>query len=102
VKCGLAIQRDFRSYNRKAKPGDRIQVRIGIHIGDVIETDGKLRGDTVNIAARLQALGGASSLAVSEAFYEAVKGKLGFKGMKVGKRKLKNIRRPVTVYRITA
>ena len=100
VKCGLAIQRDFRSYNRKAKPGDRIQVRIGIHIGDIIETDGKLRGDTVNIAARLQELGGAGSLAVSEAFYEAVKGKFRFKGVKVGRRKLKNIKRPVTVYRI--
>ena len=52
------------------------------------------------IAARLQELGGAGSLAVSEAFYEAVKGKFRFKGVKVGRRKLKNIKRPVTVYRI--
>ncbi|MGB6649039.1 MAG: response regulator [Bacteroidota bacterium] len=101
ARCGLAIQRDLRRYGRDAKPGERIQVRIGIHVGDVIETEGKLRGDTVNIAARLQELGGVGSLAVSEAFFEAVKGKLRFKGIKLGKRKLKNIRRPVTVYRIT-
>ncbi len=100
ASCGLAIQRDLRKYSRGEKPGERIQVRIGIHVGDVIETDEKLRGDSVNIAARLQELGGAGSLTVSEAFYEAVKGKLRFKGVKLGRRKLKNIRRSVTVYRI--
>jgi DNA-binding response OmpR family regulator len=101
VDCGLAIQRDLREYSRVAKRGERIQVRIGMHVGDVIEAEGRLRGDSVNIAARLQELGRAGSLTVSEAFFEAVKGKLPFKGAKVGKRKLKNIRRAVTVYRIT-
>jgi len=101
VKCGLAIQRELHAYGRDVKPAERIQVRIGIHVGDVIESEGKLRGDTVNIAARLQELGGAGSITVSEAFFEAVKGKVQFKGIRVGKRRLKNIRRPVTVYRIT-
>jgi DNA-binding response OmpR family regulator len=101
VKCGLAIQQGLRDRNRGAKRGEWIQVRIGMHVGDVIEEEGKLRGDTVNIAARLQELGGAGSLTVSEAFFDAVKGKLPFKGSKVGKKKLKNIRRPITVYRIS-
>lgn len=100
VQCGIAIQNGFRKLNTD-KPGiEQVHVRIGIHLGDVMEENGKLRGDTINIAARLQQLGSPDHIDISESVLEAVRGKLHVKPVKIGKKRFKNIKQPVSVYRI--
>ncbi len=101
VACGLAVVRDLRRFNR-GKSGDRrLDVRIGIHLGDVIEAGDKLRGDTVNIAARLQALASGTDVAVSGSVYEAVRDRLRMTVVDAGTRHVKHIRQAVRVYRLS-
>lgn len=100
-ECGVSIQRAFMKYNGLRPPREQIHVRMGIHLGDVMEVEGKLRGDTVNVAARLQQLGHPDHITVSAGVYDALKGRLDAHVRKLGLRRVKNIRQPVTVYQIT-
>jgi class 3 adenylate cyclase len=56
VQCAQQIQSQFRAYNTEKEPGEQIHIRIGIHLGDIVQRDGDVFGDRVNIASRLQAL----------------------------------------------
>jgi DNA-binding response OmpR family regulator len=100
VRAGIAILRGLVKLNQSRKPADRITVRIGIHVGDVIQTQGGLKGDTVNIAARLQQLAVPGTMAISHNVFGSLKGKGGMKIRRRGTRRVKNIREPITVYAI--
>jgi len=102
VECGIAIQREFSRYNRDRSPFDQILVRIGIHLGDVIDVQGKPKGDTVNIAARLQQSARPGTISISESVYEAMKGKRDLAVRSLGSKKVKHIKRPLRVYRVLA
>ncbi len=101
VECGLAILRSFDRYNLKKSTLEQIHVRIGIHIGDVLEIDNKLRGDAVNIAARLQQTATPDHIIISGSVFETVREKVKMKIARIGTRKVKNIRQPITMYRVT-
>src|SRR5438067_6371227 len=79
--------------------GDRIEFRIGIHQGDVVVEDGDIFGDGVNIAARLESLAEPGGICVSARVMEDAAGKLDIGFEDLGEQNLKNIARPVRVYR---
>jgi DNA-binding response OmpR family regulator len=101
VECGLTILRAFGRYNKKKSTAEQIHIRVGIHIGDVLEIENKLRGDAVNIAARLQQSATPDHILISESVFDAVRRSTNVKMARIGTRKMKNIRQPITVYRVT-
>ena len=100
-----ATTRSFpSSFHRSARvsPEKRIEFRVGIHLGDVVEeADGDLMGDGVNIASRLEGVAEPNGICVSRAAYEQVRDKLPHKFFDLGEKQLKNIARPVHAYRVT-
>jgi len=96
VQCAAAIQR-----RQAEEPEDgRLMARIGVHVGDVIVEGEDLYGDGVNIAARLEPLADPGGIAVSEAVYLEVGNRVGLPFADDGAQRLKNIERPVRVYRV--
>jgi len=100
VKCGAAIQYRFKKYNFGKEEKNIIELRIGIHLGDLIEIEGKLKGDTLNIAARIQQNAEPARVCMSESVYLAIKGKTGFNFEMSGANKFKNINELITTYYI--
>jgi class 3 adenylate cyclase len=98
VRCAIDIQESLRTRNL-AYPGSRqMSYRIGIGIGDVVEREGDLLGDGVNIAARLEGLAEIGGICISRAVYEQVANKLSARFIDIGARKVKNIPAPVHAY----
>jgi Adenylate and Guanylate cyclase catalytic domain len=85
---------------RDAAPTERIETRIGVHLGDVIVQDYRVYGDGVNIAARLQAIAAPGSICVSEAVYQQVYTQLALAFEDLGVQALKNIEHPIRLYRV--
>ena len=102
VQCAVAIQEGFKEHNRKKPKNEHILVRIGIHLGDVFEMEGKLKGDTINIAARIQQLAEGGRVNISDSVFNAVRNKLDVNAVSLGLRRIKNIRQPVRVYKVSA
>jgi TolB-like protein/class 3 adenylate cyclase len=103
VRCAIEVQGAMVERNAGVSPEKRIEFRIGIHLGDVVEeADGDLMGDGVNIAARLEAVAAANGVCVSGAAYEQVRDKLPHQFVDLGEKDLKNIARPVRVYAVKA
>jgi TolB-like protein/class 3 adenylate cyclase/Flp pilus assembly protein TadD len=101
ARCALAIQRGMAAYNAGLGPTRRIDFRIGIHVGDVVvESDGDLMGDGVNIAARLEGICATGGICLSEDAYRQVRDKLKEEYIDLGEKSLKNIARPVRVFAI--
>ena len=98
VECACEIQKRFKDYNETASPEEQIEIRIGIHLGDVIEYDNKVIGDAVNIAARIQENAIAGGVTMSESVYSAVKNKVSFNIFFTGEKNFKNIKEPVNIY----
>ncbi len=101
VGCGVAIQEKFKNYNSLKSQNEEIKLRIGIHLGDLVEFEGKYKGDAMNIAARIQQNAKESEVWMSESVYLAVRGKIKFNFNKVGLRNFKNIKEPITIYSIS-
>jgi adenylate cyclase len=102
VQCAVEIQDDMRARNAAVPQEKRIEFRIGINVGDVIIEGGDVFGDGVNIAARLEQLAEPGGICVSRAAYEQVRDKLAFKFQDCGAQTVKNIARPIRVYRFAA
>jgi len=100
VQCAVAIQRALQSRNADLPPARQMRFRIGINLGDVIVQDERLYGDGVNIAARLEALAEGGGICLSGTAYDQVEGKLPFAFEFSGEHAVKNIARPVRVYRL--
>ncbi|PBB83958.1 MAG: adenylate/guanylate cyclase domain-containing protein [Mesorhizobium sp.] len=101
VRCAIEVQNAMLERNAGVPPDRRIEFRIGIHVGDVVEEgDGDLMGDGVNIAARLQGIGEPNGICLSGAAYEQVRDKLKVDFEDIGDKELRNIARPVRVYRV--
>ena len=95
VRCAIDIQESLRTRNLAYPDSRQMSYRIGIGIGDVVERDGDLLGDGVNIAARLEGLAEAGGICISRAVYEQVTNKLSARFVDIGARKVKNIPEPV-------
>lgn len=100
VQCARAIQRSVAEDNASLSEAKRMELRVGVNLGDVIEEDAALYGDGVNVAARLQSLAEPGGVLVSGAVYEQVRGKLAARFTFVGTRQVKNISEPVRVYAV--
>jgi adenylate cyclase len=99
VNCAIELQKAMVDRNAGVAPDKRIEFRIGIHLGDVVEeSDGDLMGDGVNIAARLESVAEPGAICLSEDAYRQVKGRLDLKVSDLGAVKLKNIAEPIRVY----
>src|SRR5436190_4489728 len=99
VACAVDIQSAMRTRNA-TEPAARIEFRIGINLGDVIVEEGDIFGDGVNVAARLEALADAGGICVSRVVRDQVRDKLDFAFEDLGEQQVKNIARPVRVYRV--
>jgi adenylate cyclase len=99
VRCAVEIQRQLQSRNAALPAARRMQFRIGINLGDVIVETGRLYGDGVNIAARLEGLAEGGGICLSGTAYDQVEGKLPFGYDFLGEHTVKNITRPIRVYR---
>jgi class 3 adenylate cyclase/TolB-like protein len=101
VECAVAVQRRVAEREATAPEHRRIQFRIGVNIGDVIiEEDGDILGDGVNIAARLEALADPGEICVSRTVHDHARAKVAFGFEPMGEHRVKNIAEPVTVYRV--
>ena len=99
VNCAIEVQRAMVERNAGVAPDKRIEFRIGIHLGDVVEeSDGDLMGDGVNIAARLQGVAKPGGICISDDAYRQVKGRLDLKVSDLGPVPLKNIAEPMRAY----
>ena len=99
VRCAIEVQNGLIGRSAGVPPGRRIEFRVGIHVGDVVEeADGDLMGDVVNIAARLEGIAKPGAIYLSEQAYWQVKGRLDLKVSDLGQTQLKNIPEPVLVF----
>jgi adenylate cyclase len=98
--CAQEIQHELGKRNAQLAEHRRMQFRIGINLGDVIEENNALYGDGVNITARLEALADAGGICVSGAVFDQVQGKLPLQLQFMGEQQVKNIDHPIRVYRV--
>jgi adenylate cyclase len=100
VRCGVETQNELKARNAELSEKRRMEFRIGITVGDVIEQEGRIFGDGVNIAARLESLSEAEGICISGTAHDHVKNKLSFSYTYLGEQAVKNIAEPVRVYRV--
>jgi class 3 adenylate cyclase len=100
VRCAVDVQRGMAERNADVPPEQRIEFRIGINVGDIIIDGDDIFGDGVNVAARLQTLAEPGGICVSRVVRDQVLDKLSFAFEDLGARQVKNIARPVDVYRV--
>ncbi|HEX3412638.1 MAG TPA: adenylate/guanylate cyclase domain-containing protein [Stellaceae bacterium] len=102
VRCAVAVQQAMPERETGIAADNRIELRVGINLGDVIVEDDDLYGDGVNIAARIEALADAGGVFVSNTVHDQVRDRLPFVFEDLGEQQVKNIARPVRVYRVRA
>jgi adenylate cyclase len=98
VRCGVEIQKELKVRNDELPENRRMEFRIGINLGDVIEEEETIYGDGVNIAARLEGLADGGGICISGTAFDQVEGKTGLEFEYVGEQAVKNIKKPVRVY----
>jgi adenylate cyclase len=99
--CALEVQRSLRELNAASPAERKIEVRIGIHVGDVVQSDGDVLGDAVNIASRIEPLAEPGGVCISQQVYDQVANKVSVPMVRMPPVALKNIRLPMSVYRVT-
>ncbi len=99
VQCSVEIQRVLKAKNAELTENRRMDFRIGINLGDVIEEDDRIYGDGVNIAARVEGLAEAGGICISGSAFEQIENKLPIKYEYLGEHTVKNITKPIRVYR---
>jgi len=98
VKCGIEIQEAIAKRNSVNAPQSSFQVRIGIHVGDVVRREDDVVGDGVNIAARIEPLAGAGGICISQQVFDQVEKRIAKSLKRIGPVTLKNIMQPLDVY----
>jgi adenylate cyclase len=100
VKCAVAVQKEIQSRNLELSETRRMQFRIGINLGDVIEEEDRIYGDGVNIAARLESLAEPGGICVSKTAFDHIESKLPLGYEYLGEQAVKNIAKPVGAYKV--
>src|SRR5512136_1015348 len=100
VQCAVEIQKELKTRNAELPENRRMEFRIGVNLGDVIEDGEQILGDGVNIAARLESLSEAGGICISGTSFDQVKNKLNLGYKYLGKQAVKNIADPIRVYRV--
>jgi class 3 adenylate cyclase/TolB-like protein/Tfp pilus assembly protein PilF len=101
VNCAVEIQRELHRRNAGLPPERRIDVRIGVHIGDVIRRAGDIFGDAVNVSSRIQPLAESGGVCISEQVFDQVANKIEIPMVKLESQQLKNLRMPIDVYKFS-
>src|SRR5215216_6057882 len=101
MRCATEVQRGMLDRDAEVEPEQRIRLRIGINLGDVIAEDGDIMGDGVNIAARLEALAEPGGICVSRTVHDQIRDRLPFKLDDLGEQSVHNIARPVRTYALS-
>jgi len=100
VRCAYDVQRTSREFNISQPPERRIRLRIGLHLGDVLESHGDISGDAVNVASRIHSLAEDGGICVTRQVYDQVQNKFDLPLKSLGSRSLKNVSAPLEVYRM--
>ena len=100
VNCAYEIQEAMRQFNSSKPDERRIFLRIGIHLGEVIEDDGDILGDAVNVASRIQSLAEKGGVCLTRQVYDHIKNKIKFKIQELGYKQLKNVNEPIEIFKI--
>ncbi len=100
VRCAYEIQRASRERNISLPNEDRLHLRVGVHLGDVVQAQGDILGDTVNIASRIEQLAEDGGVCLTQQVYDHVQNKFELPLVSLGKKTLKNVAAPLEVYRI--
>jgi TolB-like protein/class 3 adenylate cyclase/Tfp pilus assembly protein PilF len=100
VRCAVEIQKELKIRNAELPEDRKVEFRIGINLGDVIEKDEDLHGDGVNIAARIEGLAEGGGICISRTAFDQVRNKLKLGYEYIGEHSVKNIAQPVRVYRV--
>jgi adenylate cyclase len=102
VRCAVEVQNGMIERNAGVPEDRRIEFRVGIHVGDVVEeSDGDLMGDGINVAARLEGVCEAGAICLSEDAYRQVRDRLNESFVDLGEKQLKNLARPIRAYSLT-
>jgi len=100
LDCAVKIQHELKAKNSKLPEQSRMDFRIGVNLGDVIEDEGRIYGDGVNVAARVEGLADAGGICISGTAYDQIAKKLPLGYEYLGEQTVKNIEKPVRVYRV--
>jgi len=100
VQCAVAVQKELQARNADLPENHRMQFRIGINLGDVIEEEERLYGDGVNIAARLESLAEPGGICISKTAFDHIESKLPLGYQFLGEQTVKNIAKPVGAYKV--
>ncbi|HLQ06852.1 MAG TPA: alpha/beta fold hydrolase, partial [Nitrososphaerales archaeon] len=101
LQCAVEIQKEFSKRNASLPPERRVNLRIGIHVGDVIHRGGDILGDAVNVSSRIQPLAETGGICISEQVYDQVANKTSIPMVKLEHRQLKNVSMPIDVYKLS-
>ncbi len=100
IRCAYDIQRAVREFNISLPAENRMHLRIGVHLGDVVESDGDISGDAVNIASRIEPLAQDGQVCMTRQVYDQVQNKFELSFESLGPQTLKNVRSPVEVFKM--
>jgi TolB-like protein len=100
LRCAVEIQREMGHRNLYVSPESRIEFRIGVNLGDIIDDGAEIAGDGINVASRLEALAEPGGICVASNVYDQIHDDLGFGFLDIGEQHVKNIARPVHAYRV--
>src|SRR5262249_31960996 len=100
VQCAVAMQQELKVRNAALPETRRVEFRMGVNLGEIVVDGDQLHGDGINIAVRLEGLGEAGGICLSEVVYRQVKNRLPLSCEDVGEQRLKNIAEPVRVWRV--
>jgi adenylate cyclase len=100
IRCALAIQEHLHNRNLDPQTKSTLQLRVGVHIGDVISSGNDILGDAVNISSRIEPLAEAGGICVSEQVYDQIRNKIELQLIRLENAPLKNVSVPVDVYKM--
>ena len=100
VLCAVDLQKKMAERNERIGPSRKIELRIGIHVGDVVHEGGDLYGDAVNVASRIEPVAEPGGICISQQVFDQVRNKTPLSIEKIGDLELKNVQLPVSVYRV--
>jgi len=100
VRCAMGIQKEISHYNSDKQEDEKISLRIGIHMGDLLIKDNDIYGNDVNIASRIEKLADPGGIYISQTVYDQIKNKVEIETLDLGETELKNIKDNVNIYKI--
>jgi adenylate cyclase len=101
VLCGVEIQQKMSEHNSQVPKERKVEVRVGIHLGDVVHESGDVYGDAVNVASRIEPLAEPGGLWISQQVFDNIRNKTKLEIVRLGEVELKNVELPVSVYKVT-